>query len=95
MNENSSSFLLTKYKNYSIIIIERVRKVRIIVDSLPKEKSECLFSYHSCEYGWLCKLYRSKETDRRKRMICPEVPKCDIENCPYLREESWFGIKDE
>ena len=25
MNENSSSFLLTKCKNYSIIIIERVR----------------------------------------------------------------------
>ena len=60
----------------------------IIVDSLPKEKSECLFSYHSCEYGWLCKLYRSKETDRRKRMMCPEVPKCEIEDCPYLREES-------
>ena len=66
--------------------------MRIIVESLPKEKSECLFSYHSCEYGWLCKLYRSKETDRQKRMMCPEVPKCDIENCPYLREESWFGI---
>ena len=67
----------------------------IIVDSLPKEKSECLFSYHSCEYGWLCRLYRSKETDRRKLMMCPETPRCDIENCPYLREERWFGIKDE
>ena len=95
MNENSSSFLLTKYRNYSIIIIERVRKVRIIVDSLPEEKSECFFSYHSCEYGWLCRLYRSKEQDIRKRRMNPEVPKCEIENCPYLREESWFGIKDE
>ena len=92
MNENSSSFLLTKCKNYSIIIIERVRKVRIIVDSLPKEKSECLFSYRNCEYGWLCKLYRSKEPDARKRMY-PEVPECDIKNCPYLREESWFGVE--
>ena len=60
----------------------------IIVDSYPKEKSECLFSYHSCEYGWLCKLYRSKEPDPRKRRMCPEVPKCEIEDCPYLREES-------
>ena len=72
-----------------------MRKVRIIVDSLPEEKSECLFSYRSCEYGWLCRLYRSKEPDARKHMLYPEVPKCDIENCPYLREESWFGIKDE
>jgi len=95
MNENSSSFLLTKNRNYSIIIIERVREMRIIVDSLPEEKSECFFSYHSCEYGWLCKLYRSKEQDIRKRRMNPEVPRCEIENCPYLREESWFGIKDE
>ena len=95
MNENSSSFLLTKYKNCSIIIIERVRDMRIIVDSLPEEKSECLFSYHSCEYGWLCRLYRSKETDIWKRMRYPETPKCEIENCPYLREESWFGINIE
>lgn len=63
--------------------------MRIIVDCLPEEKSECLFSYYSCEYGWLCKLYKSKETDRMNL----EVPKCDIKNCPYLREESWFGIE--
>ena len=69
--------------------------MRIIVDSLPEEKSECFFSYHSCEYGWLCRLYRSKEQDIRKRRMNPEVPKCEIENCPYLREESGFGIKDE
>lgn len=65
--------------------------MRIIVDSLPEEKSECLFSYHSCEYGWLCKLYRSKGQDMRKRMMYPEAPKCDIKNCPYLREESKNG----
>ena len=69
-----------------------MRKVRIIVDCLPEEKSECLFSYHSCEYGWLCRLYRSKEQDVRKLRMNPEVPKCDIKNCPYLKEESWFGI---
>lgn len=67
-----------------------MRKVRIIVDSLPEEKSECLFSYYSCEYGWLCKLYRSKEPDARKRMLYPELPECDVKNYPYLRGESWF-----
>lgn len=64
-----------------------MRKMRIIVDCLPEEKSECLFSYHSCEYGWLCRLYRNKEPDRQKRMMCPETPKCDIKNCPYLQEK--------
>lgn len=69
--------------------------MRIIVDSLPEEKSECLFSYHSCEYGWLCRLYRSKDPDMQKRMLYQyqEVPRCEIENCPYLREESWFGVE--
>lgn len=43
MNENSSSFFLTKYRNYSIIIIERVRDMRIIVDSLPDSPENCLF----------------------------------------------------
>ena len=66
--------------------------MKIIVDCLPKEKSECLFSYHSCEYGWLCRLYRSKEPDIQKRRMYPETPKCDIENCPYLKEESRFNI---
>lgn len=64
--------------------------MRIIVDSLPKEKSECLFSYHTCECGWLCRLYRSKEPDMQKRMLYQyqEISRCEIENCPYLREES-------
>ena len=68
-----------------------MRKVKIIVDDLPEEKSECLFSYHSCEYGWLCRLYRSKEQDIRKLRMNPEVPECDIKNCPYLQREerSW------
>ena len=44
MNENSSSFLLTKNRNYSIIIIERVRKMKIYVDERPDSPETCLFS---------------------------------------------------
>ncbi len=62
--------------------------MKVIVDCLPETKSDCLFSYHSCEYGWLCRLYRIKEEDPVIRRMRPEVPKCEIEHCPYLQEES-------
>ena len=34
---------MTLSKNYSILVTERVKKVKIIVDCLPEEKSECFF----------------------------------------------------
>lgn len=37
--------------------------MKILVDFLPEHASECLFSYHNCEYGWMCRLYKNKEKD--------------------------------
>lgn len=63
--------------------------MKILVTELPKTSYECLFSKHSCEYGWLCSLHRPKTRNRS----CPEyyeIFNCNIEKCPYLQT---LGVK--
>ena len=49
--------------------------MRIIVDKMPEQPKDCLFSLWNCEYGWRCKLIKDS---------------CNLsENlkCPYLKQE--------
>lgn len=57
--------------------------MKIIVDELPRIPRDCLFSKWNCEYGWICKLYKSKDEYGLDSPICKNT-----EKCPYLREES-------
>ena len=78
MNENSSSFLLTKYRNYSIIIVERVREMNDCI-YFDKEWSRCLEKHHQCRIKQeQCKNCQYKETynfgeDFRKKRKEPKV----------------------
>jgi len=58
--------------------------MKIIVTEMPEHPSECLFSKHNCEYGWLCKLFTDPRPLIEIRMN-PAVPKCDVKNCQYLQ----------
>lgn len=60
--------------------------MKVLVTKMPETPSECLFSKHSCEYGWLCSLYKKKTYDRTS-IDYYDTPKCEIynESCPYLQ----------
>lgn len=58
--------------------------MKVLVNEMPKTAHDCLFSKHSCEYGWLCSLHR-KETMDRTNINYYDIPKCNIEKCPYLQ----------
>lgn len=51
-----------------------VKRMKIVVDSLPENPQECLFSERNCEYGWICKFRKGRCKDTKK--------------CTYLKEES-------
>ena len=43
--------------------------MKIIVNEMPVNSKECLFSYRNCEYGCVCKL---------KKEVCNDSSKCDV-----------------
>lgn len=58
--------------------------MKVIVDYIPKEPCECLFSKWNCEYRWLCSLHRKKTIDRTN-INYYDTPECNVEKCPYLQ----------
>ena len=58
--------------------------MKILVSEMPKTAHDCLFSKHSCEYGWLCSLHRKKTIDRTN-INYYDTPKCNVEKYPYLQ----------
>ena len=58
--------------------------MRIIVDRMPEESDECLFSKYISKYGYYCILHNSIFSPK---LLVLEMQKCNIENCPYLQEE--------
>ena len=58
--------------------------MKIIVNKMPKESDECLFSKYIYKYGYYCILHNFKFSPE---LLGLGMQKCNIENCPYLKEE--------
>ncbi len=43
--------------------------MKLLVDSLPENPRDCLFSYYNCEVGWFCK-FGSRTCKLVKKLDC-------------------------